>query len=151
MRSDTQILAWLRRALLWTLLAGLMGTGTELILLGHVESAAQFIPLALIVLALVAALWHATAASSVSVRALKSVMVLCLVGGVLGVGLHYRGNLEFELELYPEMSGVELVTKVVTGATPVLAPGALSLLGLIGLLHAYRHPAAARRTAQEDI
>ena len=29
-----------------------------------------------------------------------------------------------------------------TGATPVLAPGTMLLLGLVGLAHAYRHPRA---------
>ena len=42
------------------------------------------------------------------------------------------------------MSGAELIRKVSTGATPVLAPGTMSLLGVIGLLHAYRHPALTR-------
>jgi len=36
---------------------------------------------------------------------------------------------------------IELVEKVLTGATPVLAPGSMALLGLIGLTHSYRHPA----------
>ena len=33
------------------------------------------------------------------------------------------------------MQGIELVQKVLTGATPVLAPGSMALLGLIGLTH----------------
>jgi hypothetical protein len=59
---------------------------------------------------------------------------------VLGVGLHYDGNEEFELEMYPTMAGVELVQNTLTGATPVLAPGSMTLLGLDGLAHTYRHP-----------
>jgi hypothetical protein len=40
------------------------------------------------------------------------------------------------------MSGLELIRKVASGATPVLAPGTMSLLGVVGLLHTFRHPAA---------
>jgi hypothetical protein len=35
---------------------------------------------------------------------------------------------------------MSLVSKTLTGATPVLAPGSMSLLGLVGLAFAYRHP-----------
>lgn len=134
--SDT--LNRLRRGLLWTLVAGLLGTGAELLLLGHIEGATQFIPLVLIALAIGVALWHAWARSPVSVRVLRGVMALCVAAGVLGIGLHYRGNLEFELEMYPTMAGAELIQKVATGATPVLAPGAMSLLGVVGLLITWR-------------
>jgi hypothetical protein len=47
---------------------------------------------------------------------------------------------EFELEMYPSMRGFELVAKTMTGATPVLAPGTMALLGLIGLSYTYKHP-----------
>jgi len=35
----------------------------------------------------------------------------------------------------------QTVEQILTGATPVLAPGSLSLIGLVGLAHTYRHPA----------
>jgi hypothetical protein len=60
-------------------------------------------------------------------------MALFVANGLLGVGLHYRGNHEFELEMYPTMVGMELVRETLTGATPVLAPGSMALLGLVGL------------------
>src|SRR5262245_10123581 len=138
-------LSTVRRALLITLLVGLAGTGTELVLLGHIEGVSQFIPLVLIALGLIVGGWHAIAPSATSVKGLNLLMALCVVGGLVGVGLHYRGNLEFELEMYPEMSGTELIRKVATGATPVLAPGTMTLLGVIGLLHTYRHPALGER------
>jgi hypothetical protein len=34
-----------------------------------------------------------------------------------------------------------LISKTLTGATPVLAPGSMSLLGFVGLAFTYRHPA----------
>jgi hypothetical protein len=150
-RSDSKTLAGIRRGLLAMLLVGLTGTGVELILLGHVEGATQYIPLILSAVALATAVWHAIRPTRLSVKALQVVMCLCLIAGAAGVVLHYRGNLEFELEMYPTMSGTELITKVATGATPILAPGTMTLLGAIGLLHAHRHPAVvASKTLQEE-
>jgi hypothetical protein len=39
--------------------------------------------------------------------------------------------------MYPTMSGVPLIVSTLTGATPVLAPGSMSLLGLVGLAVTY--------------
>ena len=74
-------------------------------------------------------------------------MACFVASGVLGVGLHYRGNVEFERELYPALAGMELVRKTLTGATPVLAPGSMALLGLVGLCLTFRHPALRGREA----
>ena len=123
------------------LVLGLLGMGAELLLIGHFETFQQWIPLALLGIGLAAAGWHAVAPKRASVRTLQVIMTLCVISGVVGVGLHYQGNEEFELEMYPAMRGSELIRKVLTGATPVLAPGSMALLGLIGLTHTYRHPA----------
>jgi hypothetical protein len=69
-------------------------------------------------------------------------MVAFVVVGAVGVGLHYDGNVEFERELHPDDAGVIFLRHVVAGATPVLAPGSMVLLGLVGLAHTYRHPSA---------
>jgi len=130
----------IRRFLLATLVLGAVGMSTELVLIGHVESVQQLIPLMLLALGAVALGWHAAAPQPVALRAFQAVMILSVVSGLVGVGLHVRGNLEFELEMYPSMSGIELVTKTLTGATPVLAPGSMALLGLVGLTYSYKHP-----------
>ncbi len=132
-------LSRIRRALLWTLLLGIAGTATELLLIGHVEDTAQWVPLALLGVGFMVALAQIVGPSRLGVRTLQVLMALFVAAGALGVALHYRGNREFELEMYPTMTGLELVEKVVTGATPVLAPGAMTLLGLVGLLHTYRY------------
>jgi hypothetical protein len=41
----------------------------------------------------------------------------------------------------PSRDGMSLISKTLTGATPVLAPGSMSLLGVVGLAFTYRHPA----------
>ena len=132
--------ARIRMYLLATLAIGMTGMITELLLIGHRETASQQIPLVLLGLGIVVAAWHAAAPRALTVRALQLTMLLFVVSGAVGVALHYRGNVEFELEMYPAMSGLELVQKTFTGATPVLAPGSMTLLGLIGLTHTYKHP-----------
>ena len=59
---------------------------------------------------------------------------------LVGVGLHFQGNLEFKRELYPELAGLDLFVESVTGVTPVFAPGSMLLLGLIGLTHTFPDP-----------
>ena len=126
---------------------GCAGTLAELLLIGHDESPAQFVPLVLLGVGIVVGVIVHVAPSVVSVRALQGLMLAFLVSGLVGVGLHYRGNQEFELERQPNAAGLPLFSKTVTGATPVLAPGSMSLLGVVGLALTYRHP-LLRSTAE---
>jgi hypothetical protein len=137
---EPETLASIRKLLLGALVIGVMGTIGELILLRHIDEPAQWIPVVALVLALPVLIWHASSPSAATVRVLQALMALFLVLGVVGVGLHYDGNVEFERELHPSERGWEFLRKTVAGATPVLAPGSLVLLGLVGLAHAYRHP-----------
>lgn len=130
----------LRALLLGTLAVGIFGTAAELLLLGHVESTQQLIPLVLLAAGAVVVIWHAAAPQVTTVRLLQATMVMFVLSGAVGIGLHFKGNVEFELEMYPSMTGTELVTKTLTGATPVLAPGTMTLLGLLGLTCTYAHP-----------
>ena len=100
----------------------------------------QVVPLALIVLALVCVLWHALVPTASNVRVLQALMVLFVVAGPIGMGLHYDANAEFEHEMDPSLSGVRLWSESLSGATPLLAPGSMVQLGLIGLVYTYRHP-----------
>ena len=131
----------LRTALLGLFLLGCVGTAAELLLIGHIEDPWQLVPLGLFALAPVVIAWYALARSAASIRAFQGVMFLYLGAGLAGFLLHYRGNLEFELEMYPGMAGLELFRETMTGAFPALAPGAMALFGLIGLAWTYRHPA----------
>ena len=75
-----------------------------------------------------------------SLRVVRLLMLCFVVSGVIGVVLHYRGNEAFELEMYPTMADLELVKETLTGATPVLGPGSMSLLGAVGLIATYASP-----------
>jgi NO-binding membrane sensor protein with MHYT domain len=117
---------------------GLAGTGTELVLLEHYEDAWQWAPLLLIALAMAGLAWHWRRQDAASLRALRVVMVLFLVAGVAGLGLHFRGAAEFQLEIDPAMGTWDLVKKVMRAkAPPVLAPGVMLQMGLIGLAYTF--------------
>lgn len=135
----------LRRAMLALVLLGAAGLVVELLLLEHFESVWQVVPLVLLALVLVAGVALARWPSPRAVRFFQTVMVLCVVAGLVGVFLHYRGNVEFELEREPLRRGLALFWEAIRGATPALAPGAMSQLGLLGLAYTFRHPALRSR------
>src|SRR5262245_328198 len=138
-----------RFGLLWILSLGTAGTVVELLLLKHTDGFWQISPLALLGLALAVLLVHAIVAGTATVRALQGVMLLFLISGAAGMLLHYRGNVEWELERMASLSGFDLFRHAVMGATPTLAPGTMVQLGLVGLLYTYRHP-ATRRSLRQD-
>ena len=129
-----------RPVLFIILLIGIVGTGVELLLLEHVDGAWQLVPLALIAVSLIVLLRHTRRRSRTTLMALRFVMAVFIISGVLGVWLHYRGNVEFELEMYPSMRGLELFREAMMGATPSLAPGTMIQLGLLGFVYAFRQP-----------
>ncbi len=143
---DTSTLAAVRKILILALAVGILGTGTELLLLGHTEDTWQLVPLILFGGGIIVLMWHAFAAGKGTVRALQATMVLFVVSGAVGTWLHYSGNMEFELEMYPTLEGTKLFAEAMTGATPALAPGTMIGLGLVGLAYAFRHPRLGQHT-----
>ena len=134
----------LRPLLLALVGIGAAGLEVELLLQKHYESAWQLTPLVLLGVVLVAAALVWRRPSPRTVRFFQATMLLCLAAGAVGLFLHYRGNVEFELEREPSLQGLRLFWKAVRGATPALAPGAMAQLGLLGLVYGYRHPAFRR-------
>ncbi|HEX8695425.1 MAG TPA: hypothetical protein VF746_23635 [Longimicrobium sp.] len=130
-------------------LLGIVGLVAELLLLEHTESAWQWVPLAALGVGFACAAAVALRPAPGTLRPFQAVMALFVAAGVLGLYLHYRGNVEFELEGDPSLGGLDLFWKAMTGATPALAPGALAQLGLLGLVFTYRHPALRRRPPPE--
>lgn len=135
----------LRRLLLWLVVLGILGLAAELVLLEHTEDRLQWIPLVALGIGLVLSVAVALRPGRPVLRAFQAVMAAFVAAGVLGVYLHYRGNVEFELESDPALGGAKLLWAALHGATPALAPGALAQLGLLGLVLTYRHPALVSR------
>ena len=139
-------LATLRRFLLILFVIGVVGTGLELVLLGHTEDVWQLSPLVFMALSLVVLGWRVADRRAVCLRWFQGTMVLFVLSGLVGLWLHYEGNMEFEREMYPSLAGIELFLESLTGATPTLAPGTMLELGLLGFVYTYRHPDLARRS-----
>ena len=117
-----------------------IATAVELVLLEHTETFWQQLPLFALIGGTLVMLGAAMRTNRLTLRTLQLVMIAFIAAGVYGTWLHYRGNVEFELEMSPALNGWELFRKAMMGATPALAPGSMGQLGLIGWLYTYRHP-----------
>lgn len=113
---------------------GSLGTGTELILLDHTEDFWQLSPLILVGLSLVSFSICLFADAKISWTIFRGLMVLSIASGLIGFWMHYETNVEFEKEMYPSLEGFALFFESMKGATPSLAPGAMIMVGFIGLL-----------------
>lgn len=122
----------LTRLLFATYLLSLLGVGAELLLIGHFEDWPQMIPLVLIAVGLGTGLWYAQVPTATSNRVFSLSLAVMFASGLVGQVLHYRGNMEFELESDPAITGWALFVASMTGATPALAPGTMALLAVVG-------------------
>ena len=122
----------LSRLLIATYLFSLLGVGAELLLIGHFEDWPQMIPLVLIAVGLGTGLWYAQVPTATSNRVFSLSLAVMFASGLVGQVLHYRGNMEFELESDPAITGWALFVASMTGETPALAPGTMALLAVVG-------------------
>ena len=127
-----------QKGILGVLLFGSVGTLAELLLIGHTEDWWQIAPLLLLGLVVVASAFQLVRPGHQSRLVVIGVMVAAIVGGLAGHWLHYDGNAEFEREIFPDCEGIELFKESMTGATPVLAPGTMTVIGLLGLVAVWR-------------
>ena len=143
----------IRSLLLVIFLLGILGAGSELFLLGHYEDPWQLVPLGMIGLSLVVLVVRLFRNDARVLHVFQVFMLLFVAAGALGIYLHYRSNVEFELEMNPAAAGWELIRESLTGAMPALAPGTMVYLGLIGFLYTYRHPifSASRNGANASL
>ena len=145
---ESATLVRLRRFVLALFTIGIVGTTADLLLTGHFEDAWQIAPLAVLTLSALTLLVHLARPGRSILRFHQGVMGLFIVSGLVGTFLHYKANIEFELEMYPGLTGLSLFWKAIQGASPpALAPGAMAALGLLGLIYSYRHPALADSTS----
>jgi hypothetical protein len=135
----------LRRFLAGILALSMAGTVAELLLLGHDEDLNQWIPIVLIAVGLVLLIGTLARPSYGGLLLWRAVMVLFLLAGLTGTVLHYRANIEFQLEVDPSLGGAALFWKAAQAkAPPALAPGVMVQMGLLGLAYTLRHPALER-------
>jgi len=140
-QSQAAFLANLRKFLLAILALGMIGSLTELILLKHSEDLFQWVPLVLLAVGLVVLAWHGVSGSALSARLIRWLMYGFVAAGVAGIYFHFQGSAEFKLESQPNLRGMALFWEAIRAkAPPLLAPGAMVQLGLLGLAYTYKHP-----------
>ena len=145
--GDSRTLVLLRRFVLALWIVGLLGTGAELLLLGHTDGAWQLVPLILIAAGLVAFAWLAMARQRASLRVFQGTLILFVASGFVGMLLHFLGKMDFKRETNPSLAGWELFREALQGAMPpILAPAAMIQFGLLGLAYTFRHPTLVRTT-----
>ena len=115
--------------------------------MGHDEDVFQWIPLALCAATILLGALVSARPGAGAVRLFQAVMMLLILSAAVGMWLHFRANMEFQLEMDASLKGWELFRKAILAkAPPALAPGAMAQLGLIGLAYTFRHPAIGRHT-----
>lgn len=142
-----------RAAVIALIIIGILGIGVELVLIGHYDENWQILPLVVLGLGLLATIPAWKHPSRGTLRFFQVVMLTFIVTGVLGIWRHYAGNVEWELERNSDLEGLKLFVESIHGATPILAPGAIAQLGLLGFVFTFRHPALRREqrsTSSED-
>ena len=138
---ESAVLSSIRTFLFFTFIAGLFGTGGELLLIRHTEEVFQLIPLILIGCCAVTSGLYGVIRDIVSLKIFRASLLLLIAGGITGLYFHFKGNVEFEQEINPAVIGFALYWKAIQGISPPsLAPGWISILGMVGLLSIYKHP-----------
>jgi hypothetical protein len=149
--DDRSVLDKVRRILLAILALGMAGTLTELILLKHTENLFQWVPLVLLGAGGTALVWHSLSGSGATLRLMRWLMGGFVVAGLAGVYFHFQGSAEFKLESQPTLAGMALFWEAIRAKTPpLLAPGAMVQLGLLGLVYTYKHPMLKRANEKGD-
>lgn len=138
-------------ALFAVLLLGMIGTAGELLLLGHTEDLRQWIPLILLCAGLPVSVWYVLDSSALSARVLQGILIGFIVSGMAGIYFHYQGSAEFKLESNPRLAGWALFREAIGAkAPPLLAPGAMVQLGLLGLIYIHLQTTGVRRIGKGE-
>ena len=147
--DERSVLDKVRRILLAILALGMAGSLTELILLKHTEDLIQWVPLVLLGAGGAVLAWHSANGGAASLRLMRWVMGWFVAAGIAGVYFHFQGSAEFKLESQPTLAGMALFWQAIRAKTPpLLAPGAMVQLGLLGLAYTYKHPVLKQSNEQ---
>jgi hypothetical protein len=134
--------AGLRRFLWLILFLELVAIEAELLLSAHIADLWQWVPVVLIAAGILLLCWCVIDQRLAPIRALQSLMALFVLSGFLGLFLHFRAKMEFQLEVNPSLGGASLIWEAARSISPpTLAPGIMIQMGLLGFVYAYRHPA----------
>jgi hypothetical protein len=148
MRNET--VSAIRSIILVVILMGLAGTGLELVFVDHFESTAQWVPVVLICLTFLVLGAYGLLRTAALLRVFQAAMIIFIVSGLAGIALHYRHDVERAGKDHPGIQGAELIRTAAAGEAPLLAPGAMIELGILGLAYVFRHPALKEPDSDRD-
>ena len=135
--TDAVILQRIRTALQALCLFLFVGTCIELVLAKHTEDPAQWIPFVLCALGAIAIVVAWRSPTQGPVLFLRGVMTTLVLGSLLGVYFHVKGNYEFVKETNPDATQSKVITSTLIGGAPLLAPGVLSMIAAIAFISSY--------------
>jgi len=137
--DSEKTLAQLRQFLLIISAGVFVMTVAELFFLEHWNFKIQYLPFALSALGLAASGFAYFRPSRGVVRFAQWSMGIIAVLSFIGFYEHMAGNYTFWKEIQPDSTTWELIVETFKGGVPVLAPGILTLGGVIGLAATYKH------------
>ncbi|HEX2619849.1 MAG TPA: hypothetical protein VHL11_06875, partial [Phototrophicaceae bacterium] len=115
-------------------------------LAGHVKETLQLIPFGLCFLGFLAVTAVLLRPQRLTILVLRITMVGVAAGSLLGMYLHLKTNLDFELEIRPNAAIGDVLMEALKGASPLLAPGILALVAVLAIAATYYHPALTSGT-----
>jgi hypothetical protein len=115
-------------------------TPIDLLLVGHTQKPAQWIPFVMLAINLAFVTAMLARPESGTLRAYRWFAGAMLLTGLTGVGFHLHGNLEVAQNISPGMVGIPLVLEVLRGSNPALAPGLFAQIAALGLMFTFHHP-----------
>ena len=143
--SDAATLQVVRRWLLAAIAATLIVIEGELVFVRHFgNNNGQMIAVVLAGSGLVIVAWHAIARDTLSIVVFRFLMYLFLVFGIDGLMVHYNFAADAALKSHPALVGLPLLYATLSGDIPLLAPGMMTEVGLLGLLYTFHHPLDVR-------
>jgi len=122
----------LKYVILYTLIFFLFGSIIELYLIKHYEDVIQIIPIFCLGVSLGSLIILYFRVSKLTINLFKASLSVISFVGLLGVILHLNSNFQFEKEMRPSSSTMNLFIESLSGALPALAPLNLVLLAMVG-------------------
>ena len=132
MKRDKVNLQRVKRVLLLALSIMNVGTILELYLLSHYETTEQLIPILCIGCIMAMTIVLNFKRTVVIKTIFKCILVITALSGFYGAYLHLVANYEFEQEIKPTATTLDLFLESFSGAFPALAPFSMTVLALIG-------------------
>lgn len=119
------------------------GSLFELTVLNHTGQPVQLLPFILGAVGLLLVAWAFFRPSMAGLRLLRVSMALIILGSLVGVYFHLRGNLEAVLDSGASLTLFQQVVRTLGGENPLMAPGILAIAAVLAIAATYGQKALA--------